>query len=166
WVDWLDTALGPMIAVADDTSLHLLEFADRRALGGELRRLRTRMGELSIGRTRVIDGLEAELEAFFAGRDANFETPVAWHGTELQRAVWAALLEIPVGETRSYRQIAEQIGRPTAFRAVARANGANTLAIVVPCHRVVGSDGSLTGYGGGIWRKKKLIAIERSLAQS
>ncbi|MEL6548185.1 MAG: helix-turn-helix domain-containing protein, partial [Myxococcota bacterium] len=66
WVDWLDTALGPMIAVADDTSLHLLEFADRRALGGELRRLRTRMGELSIGRTRVIDGLEAELEAFFA----------------------------------------------------------------------------------------------------
>ncbi len=164
-VDWIECSLGSMVAVADDEALHLLEFADRRALGGELRRLRDRRGPIAIGSTVIHAQLKEELGAYFRGESARFATPVHLHGTPLERAVWEELLQIPVGETRSYREIAEAIGRPTSFRPVARANGANTIAIVVPCHRVVGSDGSMTGYGGGIWRKRKLIAIEERLAR-
>lgn len=165
-VHWIDGPLGAMVAVADDRALHLLEFADRRALGAELRRLRDRCGPIGIGRTEVFEQLEGELGRYFRGESSQFQTPLAMYGTAVQRAVWEQLLQIPAGETRSYRAIAEAIGRPKAFRAVARANGANQLAIVVPCHRVVGSDGSMTGYGGGIWRKRRLIAIEQQLAGS
>lgn len=164
-VDWIETPLGAMIAVADNRALHLLEFADRKALPGELKRLRTAgRGSLGIGRTPVHDLVATELAAFFAGRSARFATPLALHGSAFACTVWQELRRIAPGETRSYSDVARAIGRPEAVRAVARANGANQIALIVPCHRVVGADGGLTGYGGGLWRKQKLIEIEAAFA--
>ncbi len=163
--DWLSTPLGPMIAVADRTGLYLLEFIDRKALPGELAKLRTAArGDLGIGRLMPIEQVDAELKQFFDGKRAHFETPLILQGTPFSRRVWDELRRIPAGATRSYSDIARSIGRPSAIRAVARANGANQLAIIVPCHRVIGADGSLTGYGGGLWRKQKLIELERRYA--
>ena len=160
--DWIDTPLGAMIAVSDARALHLLEFADRPALPRSLRHLMARArGRLGFGRFAPTDQVEAELRAFFAGEAATFDTPLALEGSAFARSVWAALRAIPAGETRSYSAIAAQIGRPEAVRAVARANGANRIALVVPCHRVIGADGTLTGYGGGLWRKRTLIDLER-----
>ena len=159
--DWLRTPLGDMIAVTDKTHLHLLEFTERKALPTELAKLqRVVSGGIGIGRTGVTDQIEAELGAFFDGRIAAFKTPLALHGNDFTKQVWRALIEIPAGETRSYGGLAADIGRPEASRAVARANGANQIALVIPCHRVLGADGSLTGYGGGLWRKQKLLEIE------
>ena len=163
--DWIETPLGGMIAVVDARALHLLEFADRKALPSELKRLSGLVkGDLGIGRTLVTDRVEAELAAYFGGEEAAFTVPLALHGSDFTRAVWDELRRIPAGATRSYTQIAAAIGRPSAVRAVARANGANQIAIVIPCHRVIGEDGSLTGYGGGLWRKERLIALERGYA--
>ena len=162
--DWLATPLGPMVAVADAGALHLLDFGDRVALPAELRKLAIFGGGIGIGRTPVVEVLEAELAAFFAGRSARFTVPLAVEGSPFARGVWDALREIPAGQTRSYGQIAARIGRPTASRAVARANGSNRLALLIPCHRVIGADGSLTGYAGGLWRKRRLIEIERGFA--
>jgi AraC family transcriptional regulator of adaptative response/methylated-DNA-[protein]-cysteine methyltransferase len=162
---WLDTPLGPMIAVADDAHLHLLEFADRKALPGELKKLERAAGGIGIGETRITTQITAELEAFFDGRCAQFDTPLKLHGSAFTREIWRELIRIPAGATRSYLQLAEAIGNPNATRAVARANGANQIAIVIPCHRVIGADGSLTGYGGGLWRKQKLIELEQQYAK-
>lgn len=153
---WIDSELGPMIAVACAHRLHLLEFADRRALPNELARL----GPIGVGETPPIDHLRQELDAYFAGRSASFTVPLQMHGTPFTQEVWHCLREIPAGETRTYGALARTLGRPTASRAVARANGANQIAILIPCHRVIGADGSLTGYGGGLWRKQRLIEIE------
>lgn len=159
---WIATPLGDMMAIASETHLHLLEFIDRKALPAELRRLgAATKGGIGIGRTRITEQAAAELEDFFAGRSAVFTTPLLQDGSAFTRAVWEELRRIPPGVTRSYAEIARLIGRPTAMRAVARANGANQIALMVPCHRVIGADGSLTGYGGGLWRKQRLIEIER-----
>jgi methylated-DNA-[protein]-cysteine S-methyltransferase len=104
----------------------------------------------------------AQLEAYFAGDRTDFELDLNLGGTEFQRRVWAALQTIPYGETRSYGEIARQIGSPGAFRAVGLANGHNPIGIIVPCHRVIGSNGSLTGYGGGLDRKRALLELEKS----
>lgn len=160
--DWIDTKLGVMIAVSDAHALHLLEFAERRALPGELKKLYTMSkGSLGFGRFAPTDQIEAELEAFFDLRCARFEAPLAPLGTPFSKQVWQALREIPAGQTRSYSDLARAMGRPDATRAVARANGANPIAIAIPCHRVLGADGALTGYGGGLWRKQALIDLER-----
>ncbi len=160
--DWIKTTLGDMIAVSSASHLHLLEFTDRKALPRELTRLRDfAKGDLGLGRYGPTDQIDAELNAFFAGQSSTFATPLAMHGTAFTKDVWRALLAIPAGHTRSYAQIASAMGRASATRAVARANGANQIAIVIPCHRVLGADGSLTGYGGGLWRKQKLLEIER-----
>ncbi|MGJ8570556.1 MAG: bifunctional transcriptional activator/DNA repair enzyme AdaA [Hoeflea sp.] len=160
--DYIDTPLGAMIALCDRTHLHLLEFADRKALPAELRRLhQSFQGRVGIGRHGPMDLLEAELDTYFSGRNGRFTVPMAFHGSDFTKSVWRALVQIPAGETRSYSRIASDINRPSAVRAVARANGANQIALLVPCHRVIGADGSLTGYGGGLWRKQKLIEIER-----
>lgn len=103
----------------------------------------------------------AQLRAYFRGELTSFDLPLALRGTPFQRRVWAALCRIPYGETRSYGQLAEQLGAPSAARAVGLANGRNPVGIIVPCHRVVGADGSLTGYGGGLDRKRRLLAFER-----
>ncbi|WP_188915038.1 bifunctional transcriptional activator/DNA repair enzyme AdaA [Salinarimonas ramus] len=161
-IDWIGTPLGPMVAVTDEHALHLLEFVERKALASELKALvAASPGGLQVGRFTMTDRVEAELERFFAGRDARFTVPISQPGSAFAQAVWAALREIPAGETRSYGAIADALGRPSAVRAVARANGANRIAVVVPCHRVIGADGSLTGYGGGLWRKQRLIELER-----
>jgi methylated-DNA-[protein]-cysteine S-methyltransferase len=105
----------------------------------------------------------AQLRAYFAGRRTEFDLPLALAGTPFQRRVWAQLLQIPYGETVSYGELAQRIGQPTAARAVGLANGRNPVSIIVPCHRVIGADGSLTGYGGGMERKRHLLAFERSV---
>jgi len=102
-----------------------------------------------------------QLDAYFAGELVDFDMEIDLRGTEFQRRVWQALLTIPYGETRSYGEIAEQIGAPGAARAVGLANGHNPIAIVVPCHRVIGASGSLTGYGGGLDRKRTLLELEK-----
>ncbi len=158
----VSTPLGPMVAAASDASLCLLEFADRRALSTHLRRLGGRVPTIfAPGRNPVLERLIAELEEYFAGTRSSFDVPLSTNGTPFQERVWAALQEIPAGRTRSYSEVARAIGRPRAVRAVARANGANPIAILVPCHRVIGADGSLTGYGGGLWRKRRLLDLER-----
>jgi len=163
--DWVDTPLGAMVIVADKRSVHLLEFADRKGLPRELEKLRRyAKGSIGIGRFDPTDQMVTELGNFFAGKSANFKTPLTLHGSEFTTNVWNALREIPAGVTISYGQLAKNIDQPTASRAVARANGANQIAIVIPCHRVIGADGTLTGYGGGLWRKQKLIELENSYA--
>ncbi|GHD98709.1 hypothetical protein GCM10008024_03310 [Allgaiera indica] len=163
--DWLETPLGPMIAVTDARTLHLLEFVGRKALPTELRRLHAAVrGSLGVGTLPPHDLIAQELAAYFEGRSADFAVPLSLHGTPFTRRVWQALRAIPAGETRSYTQVAQTIGRPDAVRAVARANGANQIALIVPCHRVIGADGALTGYGGGLWRKQRLIELERQFA--
>jgi methylated-DNA-[protein]-cysteine S-methyltransferase len=103
-----------------------------------------------------------QLEAYFAGSRETFDVPLALAGTEFQRAVWAGLLEIPYGETISYGELAQRVGRPGASRAVGLANGRNPVAIIVPCHRVIGANGTMTGYGGGLDRKVWLLDHERN----
>lgn len=165
WADWFDTPLGAMIAVSDASQLHLLEFAERRALATELKRLNAACkGRIGFGRQKPTDQVEHQLAAFLSGQNPAFSVPLALHGSPFTCRVWEELQTIPAGQTRSYSELAAAIGRPDAVRAVARANGANQIAILIPCHRVLGADGSLTGYGGGLWRKQKLIDLESSYA--
>jgi AraC family transcriptional regulator of adaptative response/methylated-DNA-[protein]-cysteine methyltransferase len=161
---WLDTPIGAMLAVADDAGVHLLEFAERKALPAEIDRLRKRVGPIAFGHHPMLDALAHQLEQYFAGRVLSFDVPIVQKGTPFEATVWDALRQIPTGVTRSYGEIARHIDRPDAPRAVARANGANQVAIIVPCHRVIGADGSLTGYGGKIWRKQWLLEHERRMA--
>lgn len=160
------TPLGQMVAGASEDAVVLLEFADRKALPRQVRLLAERTGwTFAPGRTPVLDRLQEGLEAWFSGAAAAPPAlPVETPGTTFQREVWTALRDIPPGETRSYGEVATALGRPSAVRAVARANGANRVAILVPCHRVVGADGSMTGYGGGVWRKRRLLELERAAA--
>jgi AraC family transcriptional regulator of adaptative response/methylated-DNA-[protein]-cysteine methyltransferase len=158
--DWFQTDLGPMIAVADSTHLHLLEFADRKALPTELQRLQKAAGGIGFGCTPPLKQAKSELATYFAGEGASFQTPLALHGTTFTKSVWHALRNIPAGQIQTYAALAKQMDHPSATRAVARANGANQIAIMIPCHRIIGADGNLTGYGGGLWRKRKLIDLE------
>jgi len=111
-----------------------------------------------------LDALRAALSAYFAGRGLAFGIPLAPEGTPFQRAVWATLRDIPYGRTATYAEVARRIGRPRAVRAVGAANARNPIAILVPCHRVIGADGSLTGYAGGLERKRALLALEAGVA--
>ena len=112
----------------------------------------------------LMQQVKNELDAYFDGSLRTFSVPLQAPGTVFQECVWDALCKIPYGETRSYGDIAGQIGQASAVRAVGRANGDNRIAIIIPCHRVVGSDGELTGYGGGLWRKEYLLAMEQAQA--
>lgn len=135
---WLDTRLGPMLAIADENKLYLLEFVDCRGLEREVKRLRLQTKSAIIpGHTRPTELAERELEQYFAGHLQAFKTPLAYLGSPFQGRVWRALQCIPYGETRSYADLARAIGNPSATRAVAQANGANQLAIMIPCHRVI-----------------------------
>jgi len=160
----LTTPLGPMIAAATDEGVCLLEFADRRMLKTQIGRLRRLLGSavFAPGTNRHLKRLEDELRRYFDGNLQEFGVALDIRGTEFQRSVWERLLRVPYGERSSYEQIAREIGRPTATRAVGRANGDNRLAILIPCHRVVRSDGTLCGYGGGVWRKRRLLDFEQS----
>lgn len=158
---WLDTRLGPMIAIGDEEALYLLEFVDRRGLEREVERLRQRTRSAILpGITEPIRFIENELNQYFKGHLKEFKTPLHLLGSPFQKRVWEELQKIPFGETRSYAELAATIGKPSAFRAVANANGENQFAIVIPCHRVINSNGELGGYGGGLPRKKWLLAHE------
>lgn len=159
---WLDTALGPMLAIADDTHLYLLEFITRRGLEKEIERLRARGFAIIPGNTLPIDSIKQELDAYFAGTLTRFMAPYRVFGSPFQQKVWQILCTIPYGETRSYREQAVLLGHPNAFRAVANANGANQLAIIIPCHRIIASDGTLGGYGGGLAVKQWLLEHEKN----
>lgn len=159
---WIDTKLGPMIAIADDQVLYLLEFVDRRGLENEVKHLRKKLTAAIIpGENKIIKNIELELGDYFDGKSMSFKTPVHLLGSAFQQRVWEKLTEIPPGETRSYLQIAKSLQAPNACRAVARANGANPLAIIIPCHRVINTSGELGGYGGGVARKQWLLEHER-----
>jgi AraC family transcriptional regulator of adaptative response/methylated-DNA-[protein]-cysteine methyltransferase len=159
---WIDTKLGPMIAIADEAGLYLLEFVDRRGLEREIERLRLKTKAAIIpGVTDPIKSIAIELESYFEGKLKEFNTPLHLLGSPFQKLVWDELMRIPYGQTRSYMVQAEAIGKATAYRAVANANGANQLAIVIPCHRIINSNGDLGGYGGGITRKQWLIEHEK-----
>lgn len=163
---WFDSPLGPMLAMSDEEALYLLEFVDRRGLEREIERLRNKMKAAIIpGGTPPIHSIEKELKAYFAGTLKQFSTPIHILGSPFQKMAWNALTLIPYGETRSYAEQAQALGKPTAYRAVANANGANSLAIIVPCHRIINSNGNLGGYGGGIARKQWLIEHEQKNKQ-
>ena len=161
----IETPLGAMVAVADDEGLRLLEFADRRATERELSILRKRL------RTNIVPGEHPHLEAirsqladYFSGKNLEFDVPFAPVGSPFQLRAWKILRSIPLGETRSYSWMAKQLGDVEMRRAVGRANGENMMCIVIPCHRVIRADGTLCGYGGGLWRKKWLLDHERRYA--
>jgi AraC family transcriptional regulator of adaptative response/methylated-DNA-[protein]-cysteine methyltransferase len=159
---WLQTPLGPMLAIANEQALYLLEFAERRNLERELKQLPIKTGATIIpGRTTQIDSIEQELTLYFAGSLKEFKTPVHLLGSPFQQSVWHTLITIPYGHTASYAQEAITMGKPSASRAVANANGANQLAIIIPCHRIINSNGDLGGYGGGIARKQWLLDHEK-----
>jgi AraC family transcriptional regulator of adaptative response/methylated-DNA-[protein]-cysteine methyltransferase len=161
---WIDTVLGPMLAIADEQGLYLLEFVDRRGLEKEVERLRKKTNSAIIpGHTNPISLIENELKKYFEGSLKVFKTPLLFMGSPFQKQVWEELQKIPPGETQSYSEIAIALKRPTAFRAVAQANGANQLAIVVPCHRVINTNGEVGGYGGGLTRKKWLLNHEKGI---
>ncbi len=163
---WIETPLGPMLALADDRGLHLLDFVDRRGLERALAMLQKRLRARALpGDHRYLAQIERELREYFAGERRAFETPVVLTGSPFQARVWGELLAIAPGTTTSYAELARRIGQPHAVRAVGRANGDNRLSIIVPCHRVIGSDGALTGYGGGLARKQKLLDLERAAAR-
>ena len=157
----VDTPIGEMVAGATETHLVLLEFTHRRTLDAQLARLSRATGfVLERGESRVVRDLRRELAEYFRGERKEFTIPLDARGTPFQMRVWSALRRIPSGSTTSYGRLAASLGQPTAVRAVAGANGDNPISILIPCHLVIGSDGSLTGYGGGLWRKKKLLDLE------
>lgn len=157
------TPLGPMLAGATAEGICLLEFADRPMLETQLRRLRRRFDTAIVpGESPHITQLDRELKRYFAGELFEFSVPLIYPGTEFQLACWDWLRSIPYGSTRTYSEQAEALGRAQARRAVGRANGDNRLAILIPCHRVVGADGRLSGYGGGVWRKRFLLEHEKA----
>jgi len=161
---WIETPLGPMVSVAGDEGLELLEFVDRRALERELAVMRTRLDSAIVpGDHPVLARTAAQVREYFDGTRRDFDLPVRQRGSDFQRRVWDALCRIPYGETCSYTDIARAVGSPAAVRAVGTTNGQNQIAIVVPCHRVIRSDGSLCGYGGGRWRKQWLLDHEHAI---
>lgn len=163
----LDTPLGPMLAGATYEGICLLEFADRPLLPRRLERVQARLGSAAIpGHHPRLDRLAGQLAEYFAGARRSFDIPLAFTGTPFQERVWRLLCEVPYGGTVSYAELARRAGSPGGSRAVGRANGDNRIAIVVPCHRVVGANGGLGGYGGGVHRKQRLLDLEGGRLQT
>ncbi len=160
----IQTPLGEMIACAVDEGICLLEFTDRKNIEKQLRSLSKSLNsEITEGEHHYFKQLEEELKEYFDGERAQFDVPLYIIGTEFQQKVWQLLREIPMGEIRTYKQQSEFLGNPKAIRAVGTANGINKIAILIPCHRVIGSNGELVGYAGGIWRKQKLLELEKAI---
>ncbi len=159
---YLDTPLGKILAVANETALYLLAFSDSDDLESEIEKLQAHTTSIvTQGKNDLIASIESELKAYFKGTLHTFQTPLHLLGSPFQKLAWKALNKIPYGQTRSYLEQATSLGKKTAYRAVANANGANQIAIVVPCHRVINSNGKLGGYAGGIQRKQWLLEHEK-----
>ena len=160
----VETPLGTMYIGGTEAGICLLEFSDRRMLETELKQLAKYFNATIIqGENKHFDLLRKELKEYFEHKLQSFTVPLNTPGTDFQKAVWNELRNIPYAKTRSYKEQATALGKPKAVRAVANANGMNRISIIIPCHRVIGSDGSLTGYGGGLWRKKRLLEHEGNL---
>jgi len=154
-----------MLVIADERALYFLEFDERQNMSRQMKRLEAHLqADICAGKTSITHSIEAELKLYFAGQLKIFKTPIDFIGTSFQKSVWKALTKIPYGQTWSYKQLAENIENVTGFRAAANANGANALGIVVPCHRVINSNGALGGYAGGFERKKWLLEHEKRFA--
>ena len=159
----LDSPVGRLLAAATDDGVCLLEYTDRRMLERNLVTMRQRFASPVVpGEHHWLKQLNHELQTYFDNQLTAFSVPVAPRGTPFQEKVWSELRRIPYGSTISYEELAARIGQPTAVRAVANANGQNRVNILIPCHRVIGKNGDLTGYGGGLWRKRLLLDLERS----
>ncbi len=163
----IETVIGTLIAVATAKGVCMLEFADTKLLDLELRQLAAAFrAPLVQGGNPHLDTLSEQLEQYFRGERRDFDIPFDLVGTEFQKQVWLSLQQIPYGCTATYGEQAARLGRPSSVRAVANANGKNKISIILPCHRVIGADGTLTGYGGGVWRKQKLLELERGFISS
>jgi AraC family transcriptional regulator of adaptative response/methylated-DNA-[protein]-cysteine methyltransferase len=157
----IDTPIGKFILGATGNGCSISEFSDRGGFEKIKNRIQIRFeAELVPGNNHFIDQLEEEFNLYFQKKLKTFTVPLDYKGTPFQKSVWNELLKIPYGETRSYGDIAKQLGKPGAMRAVGKANGDNYLPIVIPCHRVINASGQLHGYGGGLWRKKYLLELE------
>ena len=156
----IETPVGPMLAGATETAVVLCDFVHRPMLPAQLAAVRRRIGPTVDGSHALLDRLEEQLGEYFAGECRDFDLPLDIPGSPFQERVWAELRRIPYGATISYRELASRVGAGDGFRAVGRANGANRVAIVVPCHRVIAAGGGLGGYGGGLEAKAHLLALE------
>lgn len=166
-INRVTTPLGPMFVAATEQGICMLEFVDRKMLETEFKDLqRLLQAQIIVGENNHIEQVKAELTAYFEGKLQAFEVPLDTPGTDFQQVVWKALQSVPYGKTATYQQQAERIGNPQAVRAVGTANGANRVSIIVPCHRIIGKDGQLTGYGGGLERKRWLLDFEQKHAKS
>lgn len=158
----IETEIGIMIAGATDDGICLFEFSDRRMLKTEFKDLEKYLKTtIEEGENFNFIALRQQISEYFEGRRKEFTLPLVTPGTPFQQLVWKELTKIPFGTTRSYHEQSVTLGKPESVRAVANANGMNRISIIIPCHRVIGSDGNLTGYGGGIRRKKWLIDHEK-----
>jgi AraC family transcriptional regulator, regulatory protein of adaptative response / methylated-DNA-[protein]-cysteine methyltransferase len=161
----IETPLGDMVAGATEEGLCLLEFNDRKILPQEYDDLRKHLNTtIEDGENKLTKTLRKQLKEYFKGRRKEFTIPLITPGSAFQQAVWKELQNIPFGSTRSYHEQAVTLGNPDSIRAVANANGMNRIAILIPCHRVIGSDGRLVGYGGGLRRKKWLLDHEKKFS--
>lgn len=161
----IDSPVGVLIAGTTDDGLCLLEFRDREILETQVAKVRARVGRTATGTHPIIARLNTQLAEYFDGRRKDFTLPLVFPGTPFQVRVWNALRRIPFGETIAYEELARRVNAPSGQRAVGHANGQNPIAIVIPCHRVVNKDGKLGGYGGGLWRKRFLLGLERGEQQ-
>jgi len=160
-MDEIDSPVGVLVAGVTDDGACLLEFRDREILEMQVAKVRARVGPTGSGSHPFLDQLRAELAEYFDGRRREFTVPLVYPGTPFQLKVWNALRAIPFGETISYEELASRVGSPAGQRAAGHANGQNPIAIVIPCHRVINKDGKPGGYGGGLWRKRMLLGLER-----
>ncbi len=159
---YLNTPLGKMLAIADETALYCLTFVEYRGSDRERERFQMQTkSAITSGKNDAIASIESELKAYFEGTLQMFKTPCNVLGSAFQKRAWEALMDVPYGQTRSYLQQATSLGKQTAYRAVANANGANQIAIVIPCHRIINNNGDIGGYGGGIKRKQWLLDHEK-----
>ena len=157
------TPIGDMFACTSNEGICLVEFIERKQLEKEMTDLKKRLNAEVIENDHpYLKTLIVQMAEYFSGKRKQFDLPLHTPGTPFQQQVWQALLTIPYGATRSYTEQAQYINNPTAVRAVARANGMNRIAIIIPCHRVLGADGSLTGYAGGLERKRWLLDLEKA----
>jgi AraC family transcriptional regulator of adaptative response/methylated-DNA-[protein]-cysteine methyltransferase len=156
----IDTPIGPLLVGATERAIVLCDFAGRRMIAAQLAAVRRRIGPTVEGTNALLDELERQLRAYFAGERRDFDLPLDIPGSPFQERVWNELRRIPYGATISYRELAERVEAGGAFRAVGRANGANRVAVIVPCHRVIAAGGGLGGYGGGLDAKRHLLALE------
>ena len=160
----IETPIGTMYAAATVEGICMLEFTDRKMLETEFKDLAKSLNAIIIqGENPHFIPLEKELAEYFLGKRTEFTVPLSPVGTDFQKSVWKILMKIPYGETWNYKKQSEVLGDAKKVRAVANANGMNKISILIPCHRVIGSNGTLTGYGGGIWRKQKLLELEKAI---